>query len=479
MFDVTVMGEELTKKVGDTIDEIKYFLETIDNSLITYSSNIPKDDTEMTDAEKKRLPLLLKEIKEIQDKITSLYPDKDRIAALTKKINDLAVVVGTLVATIGSLQQELLTAIRNADAKRQTEINQQLIAYYGQLTSAQNEIATAHVELNAEANKKVDPQTLVKYMVQMANLTKEYNQIVYYRPGALPRALNSADVILKRINEVDQPKIEKILDEVPATVQEVNSVFKRFNVEEQPRIERIMDEVPGTVASVHDVLARVNAVEQPKVEDILDSVDDTIDDADQVLKQVHNQFVTVSFEPVDPSHLAPDLKGRLDDLIREQDMAVQRLQERQKIIGTAKGIARNSPAGIPVPGNSCTSSGNLSTGLQGASTQVIGGTYDNQYAYQKQLEREKLKIGREIERIRFRRVEKPGRIPQMLDSAHGSLEETRGILGKVNAMSGKVTDFAGKYSLFIKIGLGIAGVGVVLTTVLIPVLLIRMILFGL
>jgi hypothetical protein len=342
------------------------------------------------------------------------------------------------------------------------------------------EAAARHqAALAAEVTKKADPQTLVKYLVKLANLTKEYNQIMYYRPGALPRALDSADAILKRVSTVDQPKIEKILDEVPATVKDVDSVLKRFNVEEQPRIEKIMDEIPGTIGSVHDVIARVNAVEQPKVEDILDSVDDTIDDADQLLKQVYNQFVTVSLEPVDPAHFGPDVKGKLDDLLREQDTAIQRLQERQKIVGAMKGFVRDGPAIVPAPGPSGTPSGGLNTGLQSSLTRAIGGTYDNQYAYQKQLEREKLKIGKEIDRIRFRRVEKPGRIPQILDSAHGSLEETRGILGKTNDAAGKLLGFAGKYSLFLKIGAGIAGLGIVLTAVLVPVLVVRMILFGL
>jgi hypothetical protein len=85
---------------------------------------------------------------------------------------------------------------------------------------------------------------------------------------------------------------------------------------------------------------------------------------------------------------------------------------------------------------------------------------------------EQLKIGKELDGIRFSPVDRPGVIPNILQEVHG-------ILGKINVGLGKALGFADKYALLIKIGLGISGIAAVLTLVLIPVLVVRMILYGL
>jgi hypothetical protein len=95
------------------------------------------------------------------------------------------------------------------------------------------------------------------------------------------------------------------------------------------------------------------------------------------------------------------------------------------------------------------------------------------------VEREKPQIGRDIDRIRFRRVDTPGVIPQVLGSLRDSLDEAHGILARVNGALGKALGFVDRYSLFIKIGLGISGVAIVVTLVLVPVLLLKVLLFGL
>jgi hypothetical protein len=104
---------------------------------------------------------------------------------------------------------------------------------------------------------------------------------------------------------------------------------------------------------------------------------------------------------------------------------------------------------------------------------------DNQNAYLKQLDREKLKVGQQIGRIKFREVDKPGVVPQIMDNANGSMEHVRSVLKNVDDVIGKATGMVNQYGLLIKIGLAIAAIGFVVTMILIPVLLLRMILFGL
>jgi hypothetical protein len=238
---------------------------------------------------------------------------------------------------------------------------------------------------------------------------------------------------------------------------------------------------------MRDVIGRVNAVEQPKIEDIMDSIDDTIDKTDEILRQVKSLFAIKSVELIDPSILPPEQKGKLSDLIKEQEVLGQRIQIQHNEIGKIKDKLQNMPVipGSPLTTGPAPAAGIAAkdTGLSVPATEkisdVLGTRYDNRNAYLKQLEREQEKIAEHISQIKVKIVEKPGIIPKILVSTHDSLEDTHNILDKINDTFGQGLGFAGKYNLFIKIGLGIFGVAFVVTMILIPVLLIRMILFGL
>jgi hypothetical protein len=59
------------------------------------------------------------------------------------------------------------------------------------------------------------------------------------------------------------------------------------------------------------------------------------------------------------------------------------------------------------------------------------------------------------------------------------LDSSQGILSRINDTIGKALGFINNYRFWVKIGLGISGFAIVVTLILIPVLLIRIILFGL
>ena len=110
------------------------------------------------------------------------------------------------------------------------------------------------------------------------------------------------------------------------------------------------------------------------------------------------------------------------------------------------------------------------------------------------------KLNGEIDKIKYVYVDEPGVIPRTLgkiedivarvsteeqpriekimDSVNGNLTESQGILNKINVVAGKIIGFVGGHTLLLKIGIGIAGAGIVLTLVLIPILLIRWIVWG-
>jgi hypothetical protein len=106
-----------------------------------------------------------------------------------------------------------------------------------------------------------------------------------------------------------------------------------------------------------------------------------------------------------------------------------------------------------------------------------------------------------IQKIKFREVEEPGVIPRILamvetilarvnaeeqpriegimEEVKGNLSESRGILGRVNGVVGAVMDFINSHSTLTLIALGIIGLWFLAMAILIPIVLLRIIFFGL
>jgi hypothetical protein len=271
--------------------------------------------------------------------------------------------------------------------------------------------------------------------------------------------------------------------------------------------------VPDAIYALDQSVRRFNMVEQPKIESIMDSVDDTVDETAKVMAEIDALFVVRTLEPAPDSTLLPGEKGRLEGLLKDLKEIELNIQKHNGIIpampvpvipyGTASrpsAAASGKPtdlaeAGLPSGVNA------IGLGTMGTSFPAADLLRDNRQAYLKQLDREKLKFEQQIERIRFKEVKRPGVIPKILsgvsetierlnkedqprfekilDNVNGSLEHTKGILGNVDDIAGKAAGLANRYGLLVKIGLGISGVAIIVTLVLIPVLLFRMILFGL
>jgi len=114
--------------------------------------------------------------------------------------------------------------------------------------------------------------------------------------------------------------------------------------------------------------------------------------------------------------------------------------------------------------------------------------------------REIEKIQKKRERIEYEIVEEPGVIPRTLavienilkrfntvdqlklettlDSINGNLENSKMILNGINVAENGVINLALKYKTIVKIGLAIAVIGLIATMVLIPILMLRIIIFG-
>jgi hypothetical protein len=271
--------------------------------------------------------------------------------------------------------------------------------------------------------------------------------------------------------------------------------------------------VPDTIYAVDQSVRRFNMVEQPKIESIMDSVDDTVDETVKVIAGVRELFVVRTLEPVPDSTLLPDDKGRLEGLLKDIKEIEHKIQKQNGIIeampipvmpfGTASRPS-SAASGKTMELEKAEMPSRMNIIDLGTASTIFPAAdllRDNRRAYLKQMDREKLKLEQQIERIRFREVERPGVIPEILsgvnetierlnkedqprfekilDNVNGSLEHAKGILGNVNEVIGKVTGMAKQYGLIVKIGLAVSGVAIVATLVLMPILLIRMILFGL
>lgn len=298
------------------------------------------------------------------------------------------------------------------------------------------------------------------------------------------------------------------------------------------------EELIDFLTNASDVLERFKTIEQPKIEDILDSVDDNLEESKEVLEQVKKLFVTKKRIPlgiVEIGQLPDFTKSKLQFLVEEANHLESAVIKDWKLLAQLREIkAGFQPVNLELEGViDSTKSGSFARSSLDDITKesldnveketeaymrssalsltkeltptidkyfALNSRYESFKAYQIFHWREIDKLHKEIDKIKYVYVDAPGVIPRTLakiedivarvnteeqpriekimDSINGNLVESQGILNKINGAAGKVIGFASRYSLLLKIGIGIAGGGIVLTLVLIPILLIRWILWG-
>jgi hypothetical protein len=286
------------------------------------------------------------------------------------------------------------------------------------------------------------------------------------------------------------------------------------------------------------VLERFKTVEQPKIEAIMDSVDGNLEESKEVLEQVDKLFVTRKKIPLGITEIdqLPDFtKLKLQFLVDEANNLESTVARDLKLLSQYREIkAGFQPTDLEIQGEiDSIRSGIFAKSLLDditkksldnaeketeaymlpsvlSLTKELTPTIDKYFSLNSRYESFKAyqifhwgeidKLHGEIDKIKYVYVDEPGVIPRTLakiedivgrvnmeeqpriekimDSINGNLVESQGILNKINGAAGKVIGFASRYSLLLKIGIAIAGSGIVFTLVLIPILLIRWILWG-
>jgi uncharacterized coiled-coil protein SlyX len=126
-----------------------------------------------------------------------------------------------------------------------------------------------------------------KYYAQKLKLTRNALDRIYYKgTGVVPATFSELKNVLNRVNTQEQPRVEKLLDNVNGTVSSTQKVIDRLHSEEQPRVEKLLDNVNTTVTETQTVLKNVNTtVAEAKV---------LIADADKSVKRINGMLNLIS-----------------------------------------------------------------------------------------------------------------------------------------------------------------------------------------
>ncbi|MBW6466282.1 MAG: hypothetical protein K0B06_07260 [Brevefilum sp.] len=331
-------------------------------------------------------------------------------------------------------------------------------------------------------------------------------------------------------------------------------------------INEILYEEPGVIpSSIHNlqfILERFNTLEQPRIEEILDSVNNNLDQSEELIKEVNKLFVVKTWKKVPQSELSQKQLDNLESLesslskyemliSKNKGIAVQlknglvEVQPSQfeiasiigipKVIGTEQAkpgkiipaadssnkkttvMADKGPSGVasipqalPVIGfkdkiNASASqpmATNLSVELN---HNIVSGVMDNYILYEGRINfymREKIKVEKDLFKIKYEEVEEPGVIPRILeeirkvlnhfhtnsqprvdlifDNVNNTIVESTSVLANVNTSLESLQSFFGflaKYNLLFKIGLAVV-VGLSVVILLMSAIVLFRLAFG-
>lgn len=484
--------------INRTLYEISCFFQDMDNSLILTESNVARH--EYTDSELNRIDEIRAELKRLRDDLPK-QTDSAKISAMVGEINSLDRELHRIMCSWPGIIPQTLTSV-NSTITQFHEIEQPKIEVI--MDSVNNTLRNAYAAIDKINTTSIPLANSILteahdgVMPKAENILEDADRLLLVRRTAAReeselseeeltylKDLRKRDQELKDMLKAKQDELDRLiasgakdrqtLDRIDVLKWEMGNVQRAIDANYRETIDLLYTSpgvIPEMLYDIGQCIKRFNTVEQPRIEDIMDSADDSLDEARQTLSNVNKLFVTRTLEPVDPLTLLPALRERLDFLSGESKALEQKIKEQRDLITKIRaGKGLEEP---PAPA--------IRDGGPSAPAAKIGGQPANGSAEMASLrykEREMLWLGKELDKIRFRWVEKPGVIPETLESLHGSFGEAQGILAKINEATGKALGFACKLSLPIKIGLGISGVAIVVTLILIPLLLVRMILFGL
>jgi len=408
-------------------------------------------------------------------------------------------IVGTTVAKLGDdldsfiKEMEKLLTIERITPRPEEDLWEE---EKKRLDSLKQRLSQVQSDLNS-AIESGDFFAIVSGVMKVAIVQSAINAILYQEPGVVPNTLHSVQQILERVNTMEQPRLEAILDDFHDNLQETHDIL-----EEVKKLFVIQgwEPIPEVDLSP-DILSKIHFLESEKV-----SAAALLTKNRAVVSKLHETLVKVNpsdFKFPTPEAVSAALADtRLASSLSEQlssTVASGTIPKHgEGAIAHIEAAARPSPlvphalASVAVER---VASERMATLVKQPQAERVASllkvneqrAFLDNYARFNALasfqDRQITLIDRRIHMLRFRRVDKPGLIPQTLEAVKqtivtldGTIGELKNVLANVNKGMVSLGGLLSKNSMVLKIGLALFGGLIVLNMAALFILLVKLIL---
>jgi hypothetical protein len=343
---------------------------------------------------------------------------------------------------------------------------------------------------------------------KLAVVRQAIHEILYEEPGVVPNSLHNLQQILERFNTLEQPRLEDILDSVDDNLEQSEEILKEVKklfviktwqavpVAELSEVQRLeLEALEASLANYNQLITKNSTVSFQLQQALVRAQPASF----QMAKMIGTSLEASGNPGNNPSdHLSnpgfsdkgggPAAGNPIDR--RYMHRAVLPSGPSLALRGKVSAIAAQPMAA------------SVATVLN---QNVVSAYLDNYHTVEGRVRyymRERLKVEKAIYRIKWVAVEEPGVIPKTLEEIRGILErlrteaqprvevlldnvsatvlETKEVLTNVNTSLESVQGafaFLNQYSLYIKIGLAVAG-GLTLLIMLMGLIALFRIAFG-
>ena len=349
----------------------------------------------------------------------------------------------------------------------------------------------------------------IQLISSLVVVNNEINEILYQEPGVLTTTIYNASETLERFNTIEQPKIETILDSVEdnleVTEDTLNEIRKLLVVRQKvpvsefelkPEMKEKLKELEMDTGFYKSLVGKRSSISK-QLMNAMGNIPETKFEISEKGIKIANLNIVKGNPPAISSGAGIDVPER--EPIKKYESAASdtgTLKKQLENLGrvnmvlarrSQKSLATIQPQGVKV-------SAALNTKFEGYQR-----NYASFRAKENFYDRELLKIGKKVDKIKYRWEDKPGVIPQTLgefkailervraqeqpriettlDLVNSNLEVSRETLSGFNSTLDSVkgiTYFINKNSTLILIGLGIFGAVIFLDLLLALIVLVKM-----
>jgi hypothetical protein len=343
--------------------------------------------------------------------------------------------------------------------------------------------------------------------MKLAIVRSAIDAILYQEPGVIPNTLHNIEEILERFNTMEQPRLEEILDSVNDNLESSHDV-----VEEVKKlfVVRGWQAVPDAQLSV-DASSKIKFLQAEKL-----SASALLTKNRAVVSQLHSALAQVN-----PSGFTLPTADIAAANLREPVASAALMEHLGKVlaasgpapIAVATGAAASATAGTPAAASIAAGQPfaakalavsmafdlavrerattlakqpqavRLATLLNTNAQSAYIANYARFHGLASFQDRQIVTIDRQLFKLKFVPVDKPGVIPQTLEALRqtvtdvdGTVVEGKSMLANVNQGLVGVGALLSKNSLILKVALAVGGVFFLLNLVALFILLIKLIL---